>query len=54
MTKVIAINGSARKDGNTIILVRRMFEELENEGRETELVQVAGRNIQGGTTREML
>lgn len=32
MTKVIAINGSARKDGNTAILIRHLLEELENEG----------------------
>jgi multimeric flavodoxin WrbA len=49
MTKVIAINGSARKDGNTAILIRRMLEELENEGIETELVQLAGRRIRGCT-----
>jgi len=49
MTKVIAINGSARKDGNTAILIRRMFEELENEGIETELIQLAGTKIRGCT-----
>jgi multimeric flavodoxin WrbA len=47
MTKVIAINGSARKDGNTAILIRRMFEELENEGIETELIQLAARRFRG-------
>jgi multimeric flavodoxin WrbA len=49
MTKVFAINGSARKDGNTAILIRRMLEELENEGIETELVQLAGRKVRGCT-----
>ena len=49
MIKVIAINGSARKDGNTAILIRRMFEELEKEGIETELVQLAGKTIRGCT-----
>ena len=49
MTKVVAINGSARKDGNTAILIRRMFEELENEGIETELLQLAGKKIRGCT-----
>ncbi len=49
MTKVIAINGSARKDGNTAILIRHMLEELENESIETELVQLAGRKIRGCT-----
>ena len=27
--KVIAINGSARTDGNTAFLIRHVFEELE-------------------------
>lgn len=49
MIKVIAINGSARKDGNTAILIRRVFEELEKEGIETELVQLAGKTIRGCT-----
>jgi len=49
MTKVIAINGSARKDGNTAILIRKILEELENEGIETELVQLAGKKIRGCT-----
>jgi multimeric flavodoxin WrbA len=45
--KVVAFNGSARKDGNTAILVRRIFAELEKEGIETELVQLAGQPIHG-------
>jgi multimeric flavodoxin WrbA len=45
--KVVAFNGSARKDGNTAIMIKRVFKELEKEGIETELVQLAGRNIQG-------
>ncbi len=45
--KVIAFNGSARKDGNTAKLIRYTFEELENEGIETELLQLAGSRIQG-------
>jgi len=47
--KVIAFNGSARKDGNTAILVRRVFSELEKEGIETELVQLAGQPVHGCT-----
>ncbi len=47
--KVVAFNGSARKDGNTAILVRRVFAELEAEGIETEMVQLAGRTIHGCT-----
>jgi multimeric flavodoxin WrbA len=45
--KVVAFNGSARKDGNTAILVRRVFSVLEEEGIETELVQLAGQPIHG-------
>ena len=33
--KAIAFNGSARKDGNTAIMTRWVFEELEKEGIET-------------------
>lgn len=47
--KVVAFNGSARKDGNTAILVRQVFSELETEGIETELVQMAGQTIAGCT-----
>ncbi|MFH0876697.1 MAG: flavodoxin family protein [Candidatus Omnitrophota bacterium] len=45
--KVIAFNGSARKDGNTAILIKAVFKELEKEGLKTELYQLAGRKIQG-------
>ncbi|MBE3070224.1 MAG: flavodoxin family protein [Planctomycetes bacterium] len=47
--KVLAINGSARKDGNTALLVRRALEELEAEGIATELVQLAGVRLRGCT-----
>jgi multimeric flavodoxin WrbA len=45
--KVLGINGSARKDGNTATLIKAVFSELEKEGIETELVQLAGRKIHG-------
>ena len=45
--KVIAINGSARKDGNTAILIRTAFKELEAAGIETELIQLAGKSARG-------
>jgi multimeric flavodoxin WrbA len=45
--KVVAFNGSARKDGNTAILVRHVFTELEKEGIETELINLAGKQIYG-------
>ena len=55
--KVVAINGSARKDGNTAILIRRVFQVLEKEGIETELIQLAGKQIHGcracGTCRKV-
>lgn len=44
--KVIGINGSARKDGNTTILINKVFEELRKEGIETELIQFAGQVIE--------
>ncbi len=44
--KVLGISGSARKDGNTAILIRTVFEELQKEGIETELVQFAGSVIE--------
>jgi len=30
--KVVAFNGSARRNGNTAILVNHVFEELERKG----------------------
>lgn len=44
--KVLAINSSARKDGNTAILLGRVLEELRKEGIETELIQLAGQMIE--------
>jgi multimeric flavodoxin WrbA len=45
--KVVAINSSARKDGNTAILLRTVLKELEKEGIETELLQMAGKKVGG-------
>jgi multimeric flavodoxin WrbA len=46
--KVVAFNGSGRKDGNTFLLLKIVLEELQEEGIETELVQLAeGKPIQG-------
>ncbi len=47
--KVVAFSGSARRDGNTALLVGYAFEELAKEGIETELVQLAGAKIHGCT-----
>jgi len=45
--KVVAFNGSARKDGNTAILIKHVFDELEKEGIETEMIQLSGEYIRG-------
>jgi len=47
--KVVAFNGSPRKDGNTASLLRRVLKVLEEEGIETELIQLAGETIHGCT-----
>ena len=45
--RVIAINGSPRREGNTSILIRHVFSELEKVGIQTEMVQLAGVRIRG-------
>ena len=47
--KVIAFNGSPRKDGNTYLLLQHVFRALEAEGVETELVQLGGHAVRGCT-----
>ncbi|HTY14911.1 MAG TPA: flavodoxin family protein [Methanoregulaceae archaeon] len=49
MMKVLAINGSPRKDGNTSILIGYILAELENVGIETETYQIGGKKIHGCT-----
>lgn len=44
--KVIGINASARKDGNTAILIETVFEELKSAGIATEMIQLADLNIE--------
>jgi multimeric flavodoxin WrbA len=55
--KVIAFNGSARKDGNTALLIRKVLKVLEQEGIITEFVQLSGEQIHGcmacGTCRKV-
>ena len=51
--KVLAINGSARKDGNTAILIKKVLTQLEKEGIETELIQLSGNVIRGCTACDM-
>ena len=45
--KIVAFNGSGRKDGNTAMLIRRVLQVLGAEGIETELIQLAGERISG-------
>ena len=45
--KVVAFNGSARKGGNTAMLIDMVFEELKKEGIETELIELAGKSMHG-------
>lgn len=44
---VVAFNGSARKNGNTAMMINYMFEELTKEGIETEMVQLCGEHPHG-------
>jgi multimeric flavodoxin WrbA len=45
--KVVAFNGSPRKDGNTTLLIKHIFDELEERGIETELVRLSEKEIHG-------
>lgn len=44
--KVLAINSSARRDGNTAILIHTVLEELSKEGIEAETIQLSGKTIE--------
>jgi multimeric flavodoxin WrbA len=45
--KVIGINGSPRKDGNTAILIGKVFEQLEAEGIDAELIHLGPQAVNG-------
>ena len=45
--KVMAVNGSPRKDGNTALLIRTVLARLEAEEIETELIQIGGTPVRG-------
>ena len=45
--KVIAINGSPRKESNTGLLLKRVCERLEKHGIETEIMQIGGKPVRG-------
>ena len=45
--KVIGFNGSARKDGNTSVLIQKVFDELEAQGIATRLVNLGPLSVNG-------
>ncbi len=47
--KVVAFNGSPRKDGNTAYILKRVLDPIKKAGIDTELVQVGGTPVRGCT-----
>ena len=47
--KVIAINGSPRRNGNTSILIEETFKIFRSEGIETEVIQLGNKPVHGCT-----
>ena len=45
--KVLAINGSPRPDGNTAYAIGLVLGQLEQQGIETEVIQVGGKPFRG-------
>ncbi len=45
--KVIAINGSPRKNGNTTIAINTVFKELQVRGIETEMIELCRHKVMG-------
>jgi len=45
--KVVAFNCSPRKEGNTSRMIKDVFKALNDEGIETELIQVGGTDVHG-------
>lgn len=43
--KVIGICGSTRKEGNTVLIMRKVFQELNKKGIETELIELYNKDI---------
>ncbi len=48
--KVVAFNGSPRKEGNTFQSLKVVCDELEQAGIDTEIVQVGGKPLRGCTS----
>lgn len=44
---VVALNGSPRKDGNTMMLMTTVLDELQAAGIATEMIQIGGNAIRG-------
>ncbi|MFH0975411.1 MAG: flavodoxin family protein [Spirochaetota bacterium] len=47
--KVIGINGSPHKEGNTSLLIKAVFRELEKENIKTEIINIAAKPVRGCT-----
>ena len=45
--KVLLINGSPKKDGNTAIALNEMVQVFEKEGIETEIIHIGNKDIRG-------
>lgn len=45
--KVVAINSSPREQGNTALMVQRVFAELQDAGIEAEMIHIGGRPVRG-------
>ena len=45
--KVLGINGSPRKGGNTELLIKEVFKPLEAKGIKTEIFQIGGKKVNG-------
>lgn len=47
--KVVAFNGSPRRNGNTVILIDELFKIFQHEGIETEMIQLGNKPVHGCT-----
>lgn len=47
--KIVAINGSPRRNGNTSVLIEEMFRIFQAEGFETEMIQLGNKPVHGCT-----
>jgi len=45
--KVLGVNGSPNKNGNTSLLIKAVFQELKKEGIDTELINIALKPVRG-------